>query len=410
MSKTAEDLTSDITEEPTAEAETPEEEEAKKEEEFVPSDADLKLETKKFILLTVLEKAASVLPSRDVMPVLKNFQLEAVPGEIRVVATDLELSVLSTAPMVRVVRPGTAVFPGARFLEIAKQADDGEIVIDVKDGVASIRVGRAEWTLRLQDGSEYPDLPDLDDVEFHTVDRAKFFGALNAVRYAAATDTVRPSLMLIDITERKMRAADGVRFQQVTMPFWPDDLDIQIPINAVEDLTKLLKSTELQTIDIGDTENFLVFRVGGDVFIANKLTVEFPPVDDLLLKPALANDQELHADREELMHAIKRVRVTADEETSAVVLHLEPNKMTVMSKDKLGNMAKEDLDVDWKSADRDVAFNHDHLTQMLEMSDAKSCAFFLGPDAKTRKSPIMLKDDAAAQLGVLNQLRMEHLS
>jgi len=378
------------------------------EEVIKPSDASLSFETKKFVLQALLDKASSVLPSRDVMQVLKNFQVEVAPGILRVVATDLELSVLAVTEMVNVTKAGTAVFPGKRLIELVREADDSDIIFDVVDGQASIRVGRTSWNLMLQDGSEYPPLADTDDAVLHEIDRGKFLGALQSVRYAAATDTVRPSLMLIDVSNGKMRAADGTRYQQVDVGNFP--MDLQIPIGAVDDLIKLLRSTDQNTLQVGETESALVFAIGADLFIAQKLNALFPDVDELLLKPALGNDQELHVDRDEFMAAIKRVRVTADTETSAIILALSAGKMTVKSRDKFGNWASETLDVFWDSPDREVAVNHSYMMDMLTMTDAKSCRFFLGADSKTRKSPVLLKDDEAASLGVLNQMRVEFLS
>lgn len=248
--------------------------EAPVEPEGPPSTASMHFETKKFVLQALLEKASSVLPQKDILPVLKNFQIQADPGRLRVVATDLELSVVSTSEMVLVATPGIAVFPGKKMLEIIKEADDSEMVVDVQDGVARITVGRTTWDLRLQDGSEYPPLPEVQDVTLHPVDRVKFLGAISAVRYAAATDTVRPSLMMIDVSGGKMTSCDGVRFQQADLlgkdgrqqgQEFP--LDLQIPIGAVDDLVRLLRTTDLAEIGIGESDYHLVFRVGADVFL-----------------------------------------------------------------------------------------------------------------------------------------------
>jgi DNA polymerase-3 subunit beta len=387
---------------------------------FVPSDADLRFESRKFAFQALLEKASAVLPTRDVMAVLKNFYVQVDANGLKVISTDLELSVVADSEVVTVQRPGAAVFPGRRVMELVREAADADIVVDVKDGVASIRVDKTDWELQLMDGSEYPPLPELDEIEFTTVERAKFIQAINSVRYAAATESTRPSLQLIDISEGRIRASDGVRFQQTMLmkeakvdgvtkqvPAIPD---IQIPINAVEDLLKLLRMNELEFLDVGESENHLVFRIGSDTFIANKMTALFPPVDEQILKPALANDEKLSCDREDLMSAIKRVRVTADEETSAIVFSLDEDKMTVQSKDKFGNMANETLDVYWKHGPRQLAFNHQHVLMMLEMADVKSCEFFLGADTKTRKSPLLLKDEPNLSFGVLNQIRYEFLS
>lgn len=368
-----------------------------------------KLKTKKFALQHLLDKAQWVIPTKDLLPVLKNFLVEVSPGKVRVTATDLELSIVASNEMVDVEKSGRAVFPARRLLDIVREAGDGDIEIEVKDGEARIEVNRTQWTLKLMSGADYPELPDVSKLKFHQIDRAKFIAAIRAVRYAAATETVRPSLMLIDVTNGEMRASDGVRFQQIKVGK-DIPIDIQIPINAVDDLIKILHTSESPTIEIGEDENTLIFRVSGDVFLAQKLNATFPDVNDMLLKPALANDQELHADRQDLVSAIKRVRITADPETSAIVLHLDKDRMLVTSKDKYSSTCEEEVDVSWSGPKRKVAFNHTHLLDMLDMTDVKTCKFFLGPDTKTRPSPILLRDDETGLLGVLNQVRVDWIS
>lgn len=362
------------------------------------------LEAKKFAFQSVLEKAASVLPTRDVMPVLKNFLIEASAGKVRVVATDLELSVVAETEMVLVNTGGSAVFPGKRLLDIVKEAEEGDLRLTVEQGEATVEVNRSHWTIKLQEGEDYPPIPDDESLEFVPVKRSEVLDGLNAVRYAAARDGIRPTLMLIDVSEGRMRAADGVRFQQVDTPNLPD---IQIPVNAVEDLVKLLRTTEAEEVEIGDAEDHLVFRVGSDSFLCNKMVAEFPDVDQVLLQPALANDMELHVDREELVAAVKRARITADEESNAIAIRLTKNAMEIAARDKFGNDSSVLLDCAWDGPDHEVGLNWRHLLEMLSMADVKSCHFYLGKDGKTRKSPILLRDEETGLLAVLNQVRLD---
>lgn len=391
--------------------------------EIDPESGLLSFTTKRFVLLALFTKAGSVLPTKDILPVLKNFQLELADGRLRVVATDLELSVISTTEMVTTEAEGRAVFPGKRLLSILQEAGDGEMRITVRNAeagegqLAHITSERTEWDLTLMDGSDYPPLPDVSQVEMHEVDRARFLGAISAVRYAAATDTVRPNLMMIDVFQGKMRAADGVRFQQADLNHTQKDeddgpsvdfpLDIQIPIGAVDDLVKLLRSTDQPTLAIGETDFHLVFRIGADVFIANKMVVSFPNIEQQLLKPALANDQELVIDRGELTEAVKRVRITADEETSAVILDLSAGKCTLRSADKMNNTCTEEIDAGWDSPPRRVVVNHGFLLDMLSMADVKTCHIFFGPETKTRRSPVLLRDDDSGMVGIINQMRAD---
>ena len=372
-------------------------------EELAEGPEEICISMKKFVLEELLVKASAVVPSRDVIPVLKNFLVEVEDGLIRVIATDMAMSVVAKSEMVTVLKKGRAVFPAKRMLELVHEAAEGDIEIEVHDLQASIRVGRTQWSLRLSDDSEYPGLPDESDIEFTKVAREKFVAALSSVRCAAARDSVRPNLMMVDVSAGRMRAADGVRFQQVSVD--KDFPEVQIPIYAVDDLLKIMRASEADNIELGSDDECLIFRVGEDMFVAQLLNAEFPNVDEQLLKPALANDQQFSVDRNELATAVKRVRITADEETSAVILLLTKNALSVTSRDKAGSWTREALDAAWAGKDRQVALNHNHLLDMLTTAEVPSCQFFLGKDEKTRPSPLLLKDEGLGMLGILTQLR-----
>lgn len=364
----------------------------------------MQFETKRFALQALLEKASRVVPAKDIMPVLKNFLIELTPeGVLRVMATDLELSILSSTEAVRAIVPGSAVFPAKKLLTILREADEGEVEVALADGTARVIIANASWQLRLPAGDDYPMLPDTSDLQLYPVDRVRFLAAVQAVRYAAARESTRANLMMLDVTAGKMTACDGVRFQQAVLgEDFP--LSLQIPIGAVDDLLTILRATELESVFVGESENFLVFRVGTDVFVANKLDAQFPDVEKIMLRPALENKYQLQVDRQELIDAVKRVRINADQETSAIGIRIASGRLVVVSRDKYGNAAEEELLAGWDGADRLIVVNHVFLSDMLTMYDAASCQFRLGTDTKSRKSPVMLRDEESGTVGIIQQL------
>lgn len=382
-----------------------------------PSTDSLAFATKKFILQSMLEKASSVLPSKDHVPVLKHFQLEVTEQGLRVMATDLELSVLaSTSTLAPERKVGKAMFPGQKFLSLIKEAEDAEIYIDVADGMANITCGPTTWNLRLRDGTEYPAIPNVDAVTFHKIDRVKFLGGIHSVRYAASHDQTRTNLMMIDFTDGIMVACDGARYQRADVVGKEAreagttlDFSMQIPIGAVPNLVKLLRTTESDEIAVGESESALIFNIGADLFVANKMYAAFPDMEMLYHRPVMENTDELTVDRQELAEAIRRVRITADTETSAVMLCLTSNQLTVRAKDKYKNEAAQAIHAGWTFDDRELAVNHKHLSEMLDMTDAKTCLFKLGPDTKTKKSALLLEDEETGAKGILSPMRPDWL-
>ncbi len=313
--------------------------------------------------------------------------------------------------MVEVAHPGVAVFPAAKLLSILKEANEGDVVIDVSNqDKASVSIGTTEWSLRLQPAYDFPTMPNVEQLDYFRVDRVQFVDAMLAVKYAVGKDPSRPSLMMVNIVGGKMTACDSVRFQQVDLGEVTLPARLQIPASAVEEILRLLKTLELEYIYIAQTGDEpgsyskLIFKIGTDLFIINKLMSTFPDVEQLLLRPALSNTLKLSVDKSALLGAVKRVCINADRETAAIGLLLSPNKITVTTKDRHDNGAREEVEAEWSGTTRMIVVNHGYLVDMLTMYPDEICRFFLSDDSKSRKSPLLLRDDSSKVVGITQQM------
>lgn len=382
-------------------------------------DRQIAFTVKRFILELLLTRAVTVVPTRDVMPVLRNVQIDAQLGRLRIVATDTELSMIASTEIVEVAQPGVAVFPARKLLDIVKEAAEGDVSIRVRGLAAAITLGRTSYSLTLAGGADFPAMPEITEVTFAAVDRASYLKALQAVRYAASRD--RATLMMLDVQPAafgfdgghvsRMTACDGARFAQAgcgDVPF-----SYQIPIGAVDDLIKLLRASDLATILVGQAEHHLIFRLGADLFIANKLVAQFPDLEALWLRPALANKHQLQVDRGALQRAVKRVRIAADPNTSAIALIAHPGTggtgatLTVAARDKYANAAEETIDAGWTGAERTIVLNHAYLSDAVDRHTGTVLTLLLGEDTKTRKAPVLIADPDAASTAVIQQMNLD---
>jgi DNA polymerase III sliding clamp (beta) subunit (PCNA family) len=184
---------------------------------------------------------------------------------------------------------------------------------------------------------------------------------------------------------------------------FPKDFTTSVPLNSVSLLAELVKDNEFDTVKMSSTESHNVFEVGNVKLFAKKLTSEFPNVEQLMLRPALENKQELVVDRAELVKAIDRVRINCDVETDAMGLSLSAKSMTVASRDKNGNSSVEIIPSSWMGKDRTLVVNHRYLTALLRGISSDECRFMLGEDTKSRKSVLLLKDEERGFNGVIPQ-------
>lgn len=363
---------------------------------------------------SALEKALaqveSVIPSKDLIPVLKNFHLKVgADFDLRVTGSDAVMSVVTHATVLMAPTPGEAVFPAQRFLHVVREAS-GDLHIKVtakkEKYSAVIKSGNTSWTIPLMSPAGYPDFTKVEEFGTVPVERQGFLAALQQVRKAASLDPMRPYLMMVDITGGKMRASDSIRFQQVKFDF---PFDCQIPVRGAHEVVQRLSSSNLENIEVGQSDTGLLFDFGKTLLIVQKIAAKFPDVDEVLLKPTLSNDQELKVDREALLKAVRRVRITADDTTSAVVLSLNSGSCSVESKDRKGGTSVETVEAEWSHAPRHVSFNHQHLTDMLSSTKSESCTFRLGKDLKTRPTPLLMEDEKTGFVAALSQIRLDWL-
>lgn len=360
----------------------------------------LRIDILKKVFLPMLEKAAIVVPNADVIPVLANFQIQASEAAVRVVTTNLKLFMLCATKNVEVSIPGIAFFPVKRFLEVIKECDE-EIRISVANQEAEIQSGRTIWTLKLHSGIGYPALPSISDLLIKEVDKNPFLKAVQNTEYAASRTPAKSSMMMLHIEKEKIVAYDGVRLQQFALKGFPFDVDI--PVDSVNDLLKLIDKSELSTIRIGEASNHLVIQAGSDMLIINKLSEKFPDIQSLVLGPALRNAHTVKVATKALIEAIKDVRVLADKESPAIALCVEEQGLSVRSLDRFGNMASTMVDLEALAARRKIVVNHKMLMEMLGVYEAPICHFQF-PEKSKYLAPILLTDPESGSISILQQM------
>lgn len=357
-----------------------------------------------------LGSVASVVPSKDLIPVLKNIHVKVDDLDLRVTGSDGVLSAVTHVSTLSTSASGSACFPATRLLSVVREVD--ALLTDIHIKVfskkekltAQIKAGKTSWTIPLMSPQGFPDFSEMEQFGLVEVEREPFLNALQQVRKAASADPMRPYLMLVDVTNGKMRASDSIRFQQVKFDF---PFDCQIPVRAAHEVVQRLSASNLEVVEVGQTNNALLYRFGKDLLVAQKVVAKFPDMDEALLKPTLANDLELKVDRESLLKAVRRVRITADESTSGVVLSINEGSVSVEAKDRKGGAAVESVDAEWKHAPRHINFNHKHLSDMLSSTKSEKCTFRLGKDLKTRPTPLLMEDPESGFTAVLSQIRLD---
>ena len=119
--------------------------------------------------LTLVGRAVS---SRTAIQILSGILLEAQGDELRLAATDMELSLRATVPA-QVEGDGAVVLPGRTLVDIARllPGDDVTIEHSASESVVHISSGSASYTLHTYNAEDFPRLPEFAETATFAVDQ-----------------------------------------------------------------------------------------------------------------------------------------------------------------------------------------------------------------------------------------------
>ena len=390
--------------------------------EILPVDARLSVKASVATLLPLFARAAAVAPTKEVILGTTHSLLEAVQtsaseaAHLRITASDGSQTVSVAVDDITVLMAGRVLVPAKRIHDILKLAPSTTAKIEVIGTAAVIRSGRAQWTVQTPVGDSLSTLLDVRDIPLQTVAVGPFVNAMSVARAAASSQSAWLGLNQLLIRNGTITGCDGGRLHRASLEGLDTSTEVTIPIYAVDELLKALGATESQFFEMGYDDSHLIFQIDQDTIVAQRLLAEFPAVENLLLGPAFSNTNSLTLDRKELFDVVRRVRVNADPDTSAVHLLLVPGKkdaegqivwsLAVRAKDRSGNASQEVIECQWVGPGklRALVVNHRYLSEFLDAYDADLVIFKIGENSKTQPSPLYVEDIERGFSGIVQQM------
>src|SRR3954468_4164870 len=176
----------------------------------------LRITVSKDDLVGALGVVSRAVSTRTSVQILSGILLEAQGGELRLAATDMELSLRANVTA-QLDGDGAIVLPGKTFADIARLLPSDEVTIEHKaaESVVHVTSGSASYTLHTYNPEDLPRLPELGSVQTFWVDRELLLETITRVARAASRDESRPVLtgILVSFTGGKivMAATDSYR-------------------------------------------------------------------------------------------------------------------------------------------------------------------------------------------------------
>ena len=297
--------------------------------------------------------------------------MEARGSELRLAATDMELSLRATVPA-QIEGDGAIVLPGKTLVDIARLLPGNEVTIEHRpaESVVHVTGGSASYTLNTYNPEDFPRLPELDVVTTFSVERESLLETISRVARAASRDESRPVLtgILVQFGGGKlvMAATDSYRLavKETSFSGTVPDLEAIVPSRALQELARIAGSGD--EVEIGVQENQVLFSVDGVWLTTRRIDGQFPNYRQLLPE---AFEHELAIPRVELLDVIRRASVMIQRATP-LQLRFAEGELTVVARTHEVGESKETLPIGYTGEPLEIGFNADFLRDGLELLDS----------------------------------------
>ena len=320
----------------------------------------MKFSIKNNELAAKLALVARALSTGGVNPALGGVLVEATEGRLSFSATDSNLSLRVPVHVEGSVESdGKVLLPGRLFADISRLLGSGQ---------SEIKSGSSSFNLRTLNEQDFPPLPDAGG-ETISLGRESLLETIELVARAASRDDMRPVLTSVQVlasgNELTMVATDSYRLAvkqtHLAEPVGVE-LDRNIPAHALRELSRLLSSSDSDSVRLSVTDRLVVFNVDGSILSTNTVDGQFPKYQQLFPETW---DHDVRLPRTELLESVRRVSQMAQKNRPLKVA-LSPGELTISAETPDLGDAEEKMPANFDGEELAIGFNHEFFRDGLE--------------------------------------------
>ncbi|MCD6451089.1 MAG: DNA polymerase III subunit beta [Acidobacteria bacterium] len=321
--------------------------------------------------LKELQLIQTVAERKSTIPILSNVLLETVGDKIKLAATDLEVGSSSLVPA-KVEKEGSLTVSARLLYDIVRQLPEAPMKLEQVDSFLSITCGGAQFKLVALSKEDFPSFPSYDFEKGLKIEADLLKNMIIKTAFAATEEESRfalnGALTTISLGEMKMVATDAHRLAifSVELPELAPSSEIKVivPKKALYEMKNTI--SDGGDVVLGVSENQFFLKAKERMIFSRLIEGQFPNYERVIPKDS---DKKAIVPREDLVGALRRVSLLANERSRGVRLFLEKGKLEISSANPERGEAKEELAVDYNGDSITIGFNAQYLLDFLNVID-----------------------------------------
>lgn len=308
--------------------------------------------------------------TRAQLPILSNIVLKSVKTKILLMATNLEMSFVTTLGA-KVEEDGEIAVPAKTAADLVSNLSKGSLSLSSKEEQLTISNENFESMLVGMAASEFPSIP-LEITNPVFVTRDLFLKAISQVIFCTSSDETRPVLtgvlFIFDKNKLTLVATDGIRLsmKSIELSSEVESGKTILPKNSLAELVRVAQSGERVGVEIRKSDSQVVFGSGNtaseSILSTRVIEGDFPPFEKIIPK---SHSVIVKMDKSDLLRAVKASLVIARDSAYIGKLKIGKNNIELSSESARSGKQRFNIDARVEGDPIEIMFNLHFIEEFL---------------------------------------------
>lgn len=320
------------------------------------------------------------------LPILNNVMIEARDGEIKLIATDLEIGIVCQIRG-KIEEEGSFTVDSKIISDYISLLPNKKVDIEKKDSELLIKSENYKTSVKGMSAEDYPVIPQVERKGCYKVKISEFKKTLSQVIFAVSNSETRIELtgVLFNLSNKELTLAstDSYRLAEKKIKIKtegeiPENRSIIIPAKTLQEVTKILAIARNENFDENGGElsfyvsdNQILIIIGNTELVSRLIEGFYPDYGQIIPQK---NETTIIINRAELIRAIKAASIFSKSGSNDINLDfpLGKNQAIISSTSSQSGDNMTELDATVNGVDNGIVVNYRYLLDGVNAIDSEN--------------------------------------
>lgn len=360
------------------------------------------------LLANNLQSIGKVISNKNTLPILDYFLFDLNGNQLKITASDLETTLISTLDVDNQDGDGVVAIPARRITDSIKEFSEQPLTIAVDKESWEVTISWKTGKLSIPGitGLGYPELPDVDEASSTIcyIPSPALGDGINQTLFASADDELRPVMNGINIAlspkEITFVATDAHRLALFKNANVTSDKEASfiLPKKTANLLKNLLSRDDEDMVTVTFDNKNAIFTLPKHKIVCRLIEGTYPNYNAVI---PTNNPNKVLVDRVELLNSIKRVSVCSNQANQLIKLDLTAGNINLSAQDiDYAASAEDNISCNYDGTPIEIGFRSSFLLDLLgnihspevsiELADPSRPGLFFPSETETEGESILM--------------------